>query len=96
MKASNAVGAFYSNIDYQLVPSLPDDALYFHAQYRQAAPNTAVAICGPAPKLNLDGKNNYVYVETRGRGHLMGVTLGVLQNRRPLDGRRRRHDFRRR
>ncbi len=23
---------------------------------------------------------NHVYIETRGRGHLMGVTLGVLQN----------------
>ncbi len=32
------VGAFYSNIDYQTVPSLPADALYFHAQFRQAAP----------------------------------------------------------
>ena len=31
-------------------------------------------------KLNLDGRNNYVFVETRGRGHLMGVTLGVLEN----------------
>ena len=30
--------------------------------------------------LNPDGKLNYVYAETRGRGHLMGVTLGVLQN----------------
>jgi hypothetical protein len=32
------VGAFYSNIDYQSVPSLPDDVAYFHAQYRQASP----------------------------------------------------------
>jgi hypothetical protein len=29
---------------------------------------------------NLLGENNYVFVETRGKGHLMGVTLGVLQN----------------
>jgi Protein of unknown function (DUF2961) len=72
------VGAFYSNIDYQLVPTLPADAMYFHAQYRQNAPNVAIAATGP--KVNLDGKNNYVYVEARGRGHLMGVTLGVLQN----------------
>src|SRR5689334_20363443 len=28
-----AVGSFYSNIDYQLVPALPEDTLYFHAQY---------------------------------------------------------------
>jgi hypothetical protein len=57
---------------------LPDDALYFHAQYRQNAPCVPVAPQGP--KVNPDGKLNHVYLETRGRGHLMGVTLGVLQN----------------
>ena len=31
-------------------------------------------------KLNPDGAKNHVYMEARGRGHLMGVTLGVLQN----------------
>jgi hypothetical protein len=72
------VGAFYSNIDYMTVPRLPEDVLYFHAQYRQSAPCEAVT--GDAAKFNLDGRRNYVYVETRGRGHLMGVTLGVLQN----------------
>jgi hypothetical protein len=72
------VNSFYSNIDYMSVARLPEDALYFHAQYRQAAPCVPVVSAGP--KINLDGKNNYVYVETRGRGHLMGVTLGVLQN----------------
>ncbi len=72
------VGAFYSNIDYMGVGSLPEDALYFHAQYRQSAPCTPVVSAGP--ELNPDGKLNYVYMETRGRGHLMGVTLGVLQN----------------
>jgi hypothetical protein len=72
------VGSFYSNIDYMTVPSLPADALYFHAQYRQSAP--CVPVTGLNPKTNLDGKMNYVYMETRGRGHLMGVTLGVLEN----------------
>jgi len=72
------VGAFYSNIDYMTVPALPEDALYFHAQYRQASPCSPVASSGP--QLNLDGKQNYVFCEARGRGHLMGVTLGVLQN----------------
>ena len=72
------VGAFYSNIDYQSVAALPADALYFHAQYRQAAP--CVATTGEAAKLNPDGRLNYVYCETKGRGHLMGITLGVLQN----------------
>jgi hypothetical protein len=72
------VNSFYSNIDYMTVPALPEDALYFHAQYRQAAP--CVPVVSSGPKLNLDGRQNYVYLDTRGRGHLMGVTLGVLQN----------------
>jgi hypothetical protein len=70
----------YSNIDYQLVASLPADALYFHAQYRQATPNHAELYTGGQPEINLDGARNYVFFETRGRGHLMGVTFGVLQN----------------
>ncbi|HZT33909.1 MAG TPA: glycoside hydrolase family 172 protein [Bryobacteraceae bacterium] len=79
------VSSFYSNIDYQLWPELPADALYFHAQYRQGTPNHPTTndwkSNGDANRLkNLDGKMNYVYGETRGRGHLMGVTLGVLQN----------------
>jgi hypothetical protein len=45
------VGAYYSNIDYLLAPSLPDDALYFHAQYRQASP--CVPVVGE--RLNPDG-----------------------------------------
>jgi hypothetical protein len=76
-EGSQEVGSFYSNIDYLTVPRLPDEALYFHAQYRQSAPCVPVTI---TPKLNPDGKQNYVYMETRGRGHLMGVTLGVLLN----------------
>jgi hypothetical protein len=79
-EGKEGVGSFYFNIDYMDVPTLPDDILYFHASYRQAAPNKLIV--GPDGKdvLNPDGKDNYVFCETRGRGHLMGVTLGVLQN----------------
>jgi Protein of unknown function (DUF2961) len=76
-ESSAEIGAFYSNIDYQFVSALPGDVMYFHAQYRQKAPNAAMKSFGG---LNLDGASNYVFVETHGRGHLMGVTLGVLQN----------------
>ena len=84
-EGKQAVGAFYSNIDYMAVPALPDDTLYFHAQYRQATPCVPTTndwrVNPDANKLlNPDGQKNYVFVETRGRGHLMGVTLGVLQN----------------
>ncbi len=75
-EGSAMVGAFYSNIDYMLVPSLPDDAMYFHAQYRQANPHVA----NKDSNLNPTGEKNHVYLETKGRGSLMGVTLGVLIN----------------
>ena len=76
-EGSRDVGAFYSNIDYLELDGLPADALYFHAQYRQAAPNPAQHL--PDAK-NPDGAANYIFCETRGRGHLLGVTLGVVQN----------------
>lgn len=76
-EGSQPVGSFYSNIDYQN-RAIPEETLYFHAQYRQATP------CDPAPpearKTNLDGKYNYVFCETEGSGHLMGITMGVLAN----------------
>ncbi len=72
-----AVEAFYFNLDYRAYRQpLPTDTLYFHAQYRQAAPNQAIASNG----LNLDGKDNYVWMEATGRGHFVGVTMSVLEN----------------
>ena len=48
----------------------------YHAQYRQATPNTAV----PDAKTNPDGKNNYVWMEASGRGHFVGVSMSVFEN----------------
>jgi len=64
-ESGRRVDAFYSNIDYQIVPALPDEVLYFHAQYRQAAPNKPTTndwrTNGDADKLkNLDGKDNWM------------------------------------
>lgn len=75
-EGAQPVNAFYSNIDYMLVPALPRDALYLHAQYRQATPCQAQK----EAKVNPDGARNYVYAEARGRGHILGCTLGVLIN----------------
>jgi len=79
-EGSKPVDAFYSNIDYQSVKQLPEDALYFHAQYRQATPVKAVSYAAGQPEINVDGKNNYVFLEAKGAGQVMGVTLGVIQN----------------
>jgi Protein of unknown function (DUF2961) len=80
--------AFYFNIDYRAYANpLPRDQLYFHAQYRQAAPargwtNDWQSNGDPLvdQKKNLDGDGNYVWMEATGRGHFVGVTMSVLQN----------------
>ena len=87
-EGTQKVDAFYFNIDYRIYPhSLLADTLYFHAQYRQATPahgwmnqwqsNGDRAV---EDKKNLDGQDNYVWMEAKGRGHFVGVTMSVLQN----------------
>jgi hypothetical protein len=80
--------AFYFNIDYRAYTKpLGADLLYFHAQYRQAAPvhgwtnqwhSNGDAIIND--KKNLNGDGNYVWMEATGRGHFVGVTMSVLEN----------------
>ncbi|MDP8244899.1 MAG: DUF2961 domain-containing protein [Candidatus Hinthialibacter antarcticus] len=70
------VRAFYYYIDYQTYGSLPDDTLYFHARYQQAVPNAEADLKG----VNLDGKSNYVLLETRGKGKYVGSVLNVQTN----------------
>jgi hypothetical protein len=80
--------AFYFNVDYRIYSHpLPPDKLYFHAQYRQAAPaqgwtNQWRSNGDPRveEKKNLDGAANYVWMDATGRGHFVGVTMSVLQN----------------
>ena len=82
------VDALYYNIDYQAYSKpLPEDLLYFHAQYRQANPahgwtNDWRSNGDPKvnDKKNLDGDGNYVWMEATGRGQFVGVTMSVLQN----------------
>jgi Protein of unknown function (DUF2961) len=87
-EGKDKVGAFYFNIDYQAhAKPLPQDTLYFHAQYRQAYPaagwtnqwhsNGDPLVDG---KKNLTGEGNYVWLEAKGKGHFVGVTMSILQN----------------
>jgi len=79
--------ALYFAVDYVTLPSLPTDLGRFHAQYRQATPCKGVSndwTSNGDPSANgiknLDGKDNYVFLEATGRGHFVGVTQAVLQN----------------
>ena len=67
----------YFAIDYTSVSELPAGLGRFHAQYRQAAPCKKSANTSGK---NLNGEDNYVFLEATGRGHFVGVTQGVLQN----------------
>jgi hypothetical protein len=55
--------AFYYYIDWQKLPSLPDDSAYFHAMYRQEFP----CVMG----------RNYLIADIEGRGHYVGTVLSV-------------------
>ncbi|HEX8711705.1 MAG TPA: glycoside hydrolase family 172 protein [Terracidiphilus sp.] len=75
-QGSVAVQSLYFAVDYVALPEIPADLGRFHAQYRQATPCKAVSGNGK----NLDGRDNYVFLEATGRGHVIGVTQSVLQN----------------
>src|ERR1700744_5445162 len=87
-EGKDEVEAFYYNLDYRaLSHPLPADTLYFHAQFRQAQPNHGTTndwTSNGDPRVdnvkNLDGKDNYVWMEATGKGHFVGVTMSVLQN----------------
>lgn len=72
----HAVRFFYYYIDYQTYDLFPADALYFHAQYRQAVPNPAVDSGG----VNRDGRANYTVLETEGTGKYVGTVLSAQIN----------------
>jgi hypothetical protein len=79
--------ALYFAVDYIILPNLPADVGRFHAQYRQAAPCkgwtndwTDNGSPGINDRKNLNGKDNYVYLEATGKGHFVGVAQAVLQN----------------
>ena len=79
--------SLYFAIDYVTLPSLPAEVGRFHAQYRQGTPCkgwtndwTSNVSPGINDRKNLDGKDNYVFLEAAGKGHFVGVTQAVLQN----------------
>jgi hypothetical protein len=65
-QGSEAVELFYYNIDIRTLDALPDEALYFHAQYRQ----TRTRLGQPVTVL-----------ETSGRGHYVGTLMSMQPER---------------
>ena len=71
--------SLYFAVDYVTFPALPVGVGRFHAQYRQAVP--CPALPGNPGEKNLSGANNYVFLEAAGKGHFVGVTHSVVQNK---------------
>ncbi len=79
------VDAFYYYVDYEAYEDPADDAGYFHAQWRRENPCKRIAYpkkkgqlqADSSNEVNLDGKENYVILDARGRGHYAGCLLNV-------------------
>jgi len=76
-----ALGNLWYHIDYEAYDTpIPGDVMRFHASYRQERPTAAV---GPVHNLtlhealNLDGAENFVVLDTRGAGRMVGIVLGI-------------------
>jgi hypothetical protein len=75
----------YFYIDYETLEEVPEDLGYFHAEFRRTNPfggwgheirvNTPEADIVNAGRLAWD--NNYVILDTKGRGHYIGCNLSV-------------------
>jgi hypothetical protein len=87
-EGQGTIRSLYYNIDYRTYSQpLPPGTLYFHAQYRQSQPAHGwVSDWRPSDeyqqmkKPNPDGKDNYVWLDAKGHGQFVGVTMSVLQN----------------
>ena len=75
------LGMVWFHIEYETYTEPPpDEVLRFHAQYRQERPT--VAAMEPVNTqlhtgVNLDGSHNYVALDTRGRGQMVGLVLEI-------------------
>jgi hypothetical protein len=72
-------------VDYETTDSVPDDAGYLHAEFRRTNPfqgwGHELRVNSPETNIvnkgNLAWQNNYVILETKGRGHYIGCNLSV-------------------
>lgn len=77
------VNLFYYYIDWQKHPSLPDDTMYLHAQWRRENPTLVKEDNSEeCQRMLKDGENltdryNYLILNAVGRGHYIGMNMSV-------------------
>jgi len=75
----------YFYIDYELFDKIPENIGYFHAEFRRENPfgGWGPEILVNTPEANIVNKektaweNNYVILETKGKGHYIGCNISV-------------------
>jgi hypothetical protein len=75
----------YFYVDYETLDAFPDDLAYFHAEFRRTNPSNGwgpeIQVNSPeadAANKEMDAwRDNYVILETEGRGHYVGCNLSV-------------------
>ncbi len=77
----------YFYIDYEEGIELPDNCLYFHAQWRRDCPTNGIDeherkchtqwVFGDEQDKNVSGKENYIILEAKGQGHYVGCNLNI-------------------
>ncbi len=79
---SSEVHKQYFYVDYETLGEMPEDRLYFHSEFRRTNPfggwqdeKTEFVSVANTEKAAWD--NNYVILETQGRGHYIGCNLSV-------------------
>jgi hypothetical protein len=84
-QAGVEVEALYYYVDYEVYPEVRENTAYFHAQWRRENPckkkvfpkKKGKAHADHSNEVNLDGKDNYVILDAKGRGHYVGCLLNV-------------------
>ena len=77
------LGLFF-HIDYELYHEETPDIAYFQAAWRRDMPCSGWGndLCVNSPEVNsvpnFDGKENFLMLDTKGRGHYVGCNLSVL------------------
>ncbi len=75
--------SFYYYVDYEEHDALPEDLLYFHAQWNRENPTTGIETWHLDHEglfhntCNTTGDGNYLVADAEGRGHYVGCTVHV-------------------
>lgn len=76
-QADNVVDNIFFYVDYYEVDKLPKDVGRFHAWYNREITNPVKDPKTGGEIANIDGKENYVFADIKGKGHFIGLNYYV-------------------